>query len=659
MRQLERRRITPQAARAVVVKDLLDAYQGRLRELLDDAARGDERELPNRTAEASAQAAGYFGILLPRYLQDMGDARADKALAAYGRMQRAARNGDSAAFRAAHADAVAALEGFTAAPFTDEEAARRAQQLLRFLALVPVEYGRGVSDGKVTKDFEIQEAVAFQNGAVAAFQDLQATLAKRDPARTAAVAEQLDRLGTIVDDGDEAEGGRRVARHGRRRSPAQIEDGLEATMPQAWQEATDESDYDLIALTLDRMEAAAGAGQYQQAEQARLEAYAFFEFGPERRLKAFDPGLALDVEGLIWFGALDQEGLATLIADRASRREIHETRLVLDERLGDAAATLGDCANKTQVVVNSAILVFREGLEAVLILAAITASFVGAKRRMRRPVLIGAALGLFASLITWVLAQTILTSLDQYGEKLEAVVGIVAIAVLLLITNWFFHKVYWSEWIGKFHRQRKRLERFDSIGFLSAQVIGLVLLGLTSVYREGFETVLFLQSLELSAGTATVVEGAGLGLAMVLGVAVLTFALQRKLPYKKMLIVTGVMIGFVLVVMVGQTARTMQGTGWLPITPLGFDPPYWASLWFGIYPTVETVVAQLAAAAFVIGSYYLAQEVRVKRPQRAARKRRAATRRDAAAAARAGRGGHAGRAARRRPTRTARRSDAR
>ena len=51
-------------------------------------------------------------------------------------------------------------------------------------------------------------------------------------------------------------------------------------MPKAWKETTDESDYDLIALTLDRMEAAVGAGQYRQAEQARLEAYAFFEFGP-------------------------------------------------------------------------------------------------------------------------------------------------------------------------------------------------------------------------------------------------------------------------------------------------------------------------------------------------------------------------------------------
>ena len=277
---------------------------------------------------------------------------------------------------------------------------------------------------------------------------------------------------------------------------------------------------------------------------------------------------------------------------------------------------------------NSAIIVFREGLEAVLILAAITASFVGVRRRLRRPVLVGAALGLVASIVTWALAQTLLSSLDQYGEKLEAVVGLIAIGVLLLITNWFFHRVYWSEWIGKFHRRRKRLESLDGarFGFLSAQVVGLALLGLTSVYREGFETVLFLQSLELSAGTATVVEGASLGLAMTLAVAVVTFALQRKLPYKKMLIVTGVLIGFVLVVMVGQTARTMQGTGWLAITPVGGEFPYWSGLWFGVYPTWETLGAQVAAAIFVIGSYLLAQQVRVKRPQRRAQApRRAGT----------------------------------
>jgi high-affinity iron transporter len=178
--------------------------------------------------------------------------------------------------------------------------------------------------------------------------------------------------------------------------------------------------------------------------------------------------------------------------------------------------------------------------------------------------------------------------------------------------------VYWSEWIGRFHRQRRRIMEDTRAGFFSAQVLGLCVLGLTSVYREGFETVLFLQSLQLSAGTATVLEGAGLGLALTLSVAVLTFALQRKLPYKKMLVVTGVLLGFVLVVMVGQTARTLQGTGWLSITPAPVDPPYWAGLWFGVFPTWETLGAQVGALVFVVGSYYLAQELKVKRPQRRA-----------------------------------------
>jgi high-affinity iron transporter len=241
---------------------------------------------------------------------------------------------------------------------------------------------------------------------------------------------------------------------------------------------------------------------------------------------------------------------------------------------------------------------------------------VGARRRIRRPVLVGAGLGLLVSVLTWVLAQTLLTSLERYGEKLEAVVGLIAIAVLLLIMNWFFHRVYWSEWIGRFHRRRRKLTGDERAGFFSAQVFGLALLGLTSVYREGFETVLFLQSLELSAGTVAVVEGAGLGLALALGVAVFTFVLQRKLPYKKMLVATGLLIALVLVVMVGQTARTMQGTGWLPITPAPFDVPYWAGLWFGVFPTWETVGAQIAAFAFVVGSYFLAQEVKVRGPRR-------------------------------------------
>jgi len=615
--QLAAGELSPAKAEQAVRKDLLDAYQGRLRELLADAARGASRGFRAPWAEAAAQADGYWRILAGRFREDRGTTATRTADAAFADLRRASAAGDRRAAEDAQRRVAASLDGFTAAPFTAQESARRAQQLLRFVALIPVEYARGTEDDEVTKDFEIQEAVAFQAGAVAAFADLQDQLTRRGRAATLQAKADLETLGRMVDQAATSTKGVPTAGEVEKVED-RIDDALRGIMPKAWTEPTDESDYDLIALTLDRMEAAVGAGQYRQAEQARLEAYAFFEFGPERRLKSFDQGLALTVEGLIWFGADDRDGLATLIADRAPRREIRETRVQLDERLGDAAATLGDSANRATVVTNAAIIVFREGLEGVLILAAITASFVGVRRRQRRPVFIGAALGLVVSLITWVLAQTLLRSLDQYGEKLEAVVGLIAIGVLLLITNWFFHRVYWSEWIGKFHRQRKKIEKMDKVGFFSAQVLGLGLLGLTSVYREGFETVLFLQSLQLSAGTAAVVEGAGLGLLLTFAVAIVTFSLQRKLPYKKMLVVTGVMIGFVLVVMVGQTARTMQGTGWLPITPLDVDLPYWSGLWFGVYPTWETIGSQVVAAVFVIGSYYLAREVKVKRPVRKA-----------------------------------------
>ena len=184
-------------------------------------------------------------------------------------------------------------------------------------------------------------------------------------------------------------------------------------MPDEWQKPTDDSDYDLIALTLDRMEAAVGAGQCRQAEQARLEAYAFFEFGPERRLKSIDPGLATDVEGLIWFGADGHDGPRRADRQAARRAATCARRASRSTRSSRTrAATLGDSASRTTVVTNAAIIVFREGLEAVLILAAITASFVGVRRRLRRPVLRRRrARPAGVSVVTWVLAQTLLQSL--------------------------------------------------------------------------------------------------------------------------------------------------------------------------------------------------------------------------------------------------------
>ena len=78
-----RARSPPTAARQAVAKDLLDAYQARLRELLSDARRGIKENLPARRAEAAAQAAGYFAILAPRYAEDRGAAAEREASAAF------------------------------------------------------------------------------------------------------------------------------------------------------------------------------------------------------------------------------------------------------------------------------------------------------------------------------------------------------------------------------------------------------------------------------------------------------------------------------------------------------------------------------------------------------------------------------------------------
>ena len=260
------------------------------------------------------------------------------------------------------------------------------------------------------------------------------------------------------------------------------------------------------------------------------------------------------------------------------------------------------------------ILVFREGLECILVLAAVTASMTGAKRGHRRPVALGAGLAFIASLITWLIAVRIVGSLsdNMSALDLQAATGLLAVVVLLVIMNWFFHKIYWGGWIRAHNRRRKALLENARGSEISQRRLwfGLVLLGFTSLYREGFEVVLFLQSYHLRLGGGVVLKGALLGMMLTAMVAVLTFVLQQRLPYRKMLIVTGILLGVVLLVMVGEQAQEMQLAHWISTTPIDSLKPYippWMGLWFAVFPTVETLVAQVIAAVLVIGSYYAAR----------------------------------------------------
>ena len=149
--------------------------------------------------------------------------------------------------------------------------------------------------------------------------------------------------------------------------------------------------------------------------------------------------------------------------------------------------------------------------------------------------------------------------------------------------------------------------------------VGLVALGFTSVYREGFEVVLFLQNLELKAGSARVLEGVAIGLAGTAVVGVAHFWLhQPALPADAR---------------PDRRARRRRARGddrrhgaelhgarlAAAATDTPFTVPEWMGSWFEMYPYWETLGAQALAGAFVVGSYYAAEYVKVKRPRREGR----------------------------------------
>jgi high-affinity iron transporter len=603
--------LTPRAAVAAVRHDLLDTYDYRLRTALADLRDAQGLGYRASTAEHATLARGYWSIVEPVYRAQRGRANAASMSAAFAAIAIAADRGQLASSSLRRVER--GLEGFRAAPLREDELVRRAGQLDRFLQLVPIEYGRGVANGRVTLDFEIQEAVTFRDGAETAYEDLLPTLMAVDARAARKLGAHLGDLGTALAD---ASRGTAVA------DPQQVEATTAAALalvsglyPERWKEAAKTADFDVIAATLDRLQGAAAAGDWKGAESARLEAYGIFELGPEQRLRGLAPALFQEVEGYFWYGQDGLDGLVQLIARRATDSELAETRAALDDALQRSEQQIGDGPQSSaSVITNAAIIVFREGLEAVLILAALMASLVGSRRQLRRPMLAGVGLALVASAVTWIVAQTVLTSFAGYGEKLEAIVSLMAIGVLLLILNWFYHRVYWQENLQNLHQRKRRILSGSGSSIVTGAGLGLVLLGFTSVYREGFETVLFLQAMTLEAGALTVLQGVALGFAGVVGVFVLVVALERRLPHKKMLIATGLLITWVLVVMVGTTVQTMQKVGWVAVSPIeGLDLPYWAGLWLGLYPTWQGIGAQAAAALFVVGSYFGAEALRKRR----------------------------------------------
>jgi len=343
---------------------------------------------------------------------------------------------------------------------------------------------------------------------------------------------------------------------------------------------------------------AAIAGKWSEAERLRVEAYTTYDPDLEARLMPRDPQLALDIERLLLDG-IEKPGVKVLLDRHASAEELTEAYNTVYAGLEKATVLLKSGVSPTAAGMNAASIVLREGLEGLLVIVAIFAGLRGEENASRRRWFwVGILASVAATAVTWALSQTLIRSLNAYAEVIAAITGFMAIGVLLLITNWLFHQVYWRQWVTTLKTQASE----------ESSVWQLIMVGFLVGYREGFETVLFLQSLVLEAGGQSVSIGVAIGcvLLLVLGFAALKIGL--KLPYFKILLITALFSGIVLITFVGGTVRASQTVGWLPVHRVtDHSWPMWMGTWLGIYNTVESVAGQVLTIAIVIGTWRIAR----------------------------------------------------
>jgi high-affinity iron transporter len=262
----------------------------------------------------------------------------------------------------------------------------------------------------------------------------------------------------------------------------------------------------------------------------------------------------------------------------------------------------------------SFLIIFREGLEAVLLLSALLGYLEAAKAsHYRKPVIAGMGAAVAASVVMFFVLRVVLDSLPFSQEVLEAATAILATVVLFYVSFWLIARLEQRRWLEFL---RSRVWSAVSVGSTAA----LVLVGFTAVFREGFETSLMYQAL-VSFGTGLVgwiLLGLGLGLAALTVVAYGIFKLGRKLPIKTFLSGAVVLLMATSVAFLGNAVRSLQEADVIGLSPLHGWPraPIFLSQALGYWPSVQTIATQAALAAVYIGGavYMFGLRGRLQKP---------------------------------------------
>ncbi|MDQ2710601.1 MAG: FTR1 family protein [Actinomycetota bacterium] len=360
---------------------------------------------------------------------------------------------------------------------------------------------------------------------------------------------------------------------------------------------------DSIDQTLELVKQGRTQEAYAQARTGYLDHFEFVEVP----LRVVAPDLTAEAEtkfaeirGLITSGAPVAEVRDNIIG---LRRLIDDTERRLTDAGFDAAGVVAG---------QSFLIIFREGLEAVLLLTALLGYLEAAKApAYRKPIVWGMGLALVATGLTFLLLRAVLAALPVGREVLEAATALAAVAVLLYISFWLITRLEnrrWQEFL------RSRLFHAVSLGSTTA----LVLVGFTALYREGFETALLYQALvEFGQGLGgAIVAGLVAGLLALGVVSYLIFKLGRALPVKTFLAGAVVLLMATSVAFLGNAVRALQAADLVALSPLPGLPsaPIFLAQSIGYWPSAQTLGAQaVLTAIYLAGAGYLF----VLRPRRA------------------------------------------
>ena len=326
-----------------------------------------------------------------------------------------------------------------------------------------------------------------------------------------------------------------------------------------------------------------GKGAYELAVSAYLEGFELVEGS----LEGLEHGLKARVEEkMIGFRNTIKTG-GPVAALEAQHRELVGILADTKSRLAG-----GEVSPQAQFV-SSLVIILREGLEAVLVLAGMAAFLKRTGRKGGLRYLHGGWIAaLVLGVITWWVATALIEVSGAQREVTEGVTALIASAMLLYVGFWLHSRVSGQRWNA----------------FIKSQVTGALgkgtLWGLTAisflaVYREVFETVLFYQALIAQGGAFPVLAGFGIGCVLLVGLAALIIRYSAKLPLGTFFGATSVLLAAMAVIFAGQGVAALQAAGRLPADPV--NGPTLPLL--GIYPNAQGLILQLVLVVFIVAAY--------------------------------------------------------